>query len=456
MKPLFLARLLLASGLPLTLVANTAESTQVTATNITKEPTNIIFLVGDGMGVAYTSAYRYYQNDPSTPALEKTIFDQLLVGSAATHPNDQRHVTDSAAAATALATGVKTFNGAIGVDTDHKPLVSLLDRARELGYLTGVAVTCQVNHATPAAFIAHADSRQSYDSIANQYIDLRINGKPKVDLILGGGQEYFLRRDRNLVKEFETLGYTYYSDFKNLTNIKKLPALGLFSKTGMEPALESKYPLRLADMTKKSLELLGPSSKQKKPFFLMLEASQIDWCGHANDIACAMGEMRDMAATMTLIKEFIDQYPNTIFVATADHSTGGLALGTRGEYHWNAAVVRNIKATAPNIARRLLANKADWEVEWQTLTQLKLAEDERRNIDALITQSDENNSQLSLDQLTNQVLSLIDKYSSTGWSTSGHTGEDVQIFSYGKDARQFSGAMDNTDISQKLFNYLKP
>lgn len=419
------------------------------------EPTNVIFLIGDGMGVAYTSAYRYYQNDPATPQLEKTIFDQLLVGSASTYPDDQGQVTDSAAAATALASGSKTFNGAIGVNSQHQPLTSMLDRAKELGYLTGIAVTCQVNHATPAAFVAHADSRQSYDSIADQYVDLRIKDKPKVDLILGGGQEYFLRKDRNLIKEFETLGYSYEADFKDLDKIKKLPAIGLFSKMGMEPALESTYPLRLANMTQKSLELLG-SSKANKPFFLMLEASQIDWCGHANDIACAMGEMRDMAATMAAIKDFIDRHPNTIFVATADHSTGGLAIGTRGEYHWGAAVVRNIKATAPSIARRLLANKNTWKVEWQSLTQLKLAEDEQKTLDALITQSDENNTEASREQLTNQVLGLIDKYSSTGWSTKGHTGEDVQIFSYGKDSSQFAGAMDNTDIAKKLFTYLKP
>lgn len=444
-----LARALLSFGLTLGLAAQAAEEPIKTPT----EPTNIIFLVGDGMGVAYTSAYRYYQNDPATPQVEKTIFDQLLVGSASTYPDDQGQVTDSAAAATALATGVKTFNGAIGVNGQHQPLLTMLDRAKELGYLTGIAVTCQVNHATPAAFVAHADSRQSYDSIADQYVDLRIKDRPKVDLILGGGRDYFMRKDRNLVREFEALGYRYESDFKDLGNIKKLPALGLFSKMGMEPALESKYPLRLAEMTKKSLELL---SKNNKPFLLMLEASQIDWCGHANDIACAMGEMRDMAATMTLIKGFIDQHPNTIFVATADHSTGGLALGTKGEYQWGAAVVRNIKATAPKIARQLLANKTTWKAEWQSLTQLTLAEDEQKYLDALITQSDENNSQASLDQLNTQVLALIDKYSSTGWSTKGHTGEDVQIFSYGKNSAQFAGAMDNTDIAKKLFGYLKP
>jgi alkaline phosphatase len=416
--------------------------------------TNIIFLVGDGMGVAYTGAYRLYQDDLATPELDTTIFDEMLVGMSSTYPNDHNQVTDSAAAATALAAGVKTFNGAIGVNAQHVPVMSMLDKAKELGYLTGIAVTCQVNHATPAAFVAHADSRQSYEKIADQYVDLRINGKPKVDLILGGGQEYFVRKDRNLIKEFEALSYSYHSDLKDLDKIKKLPSIGLFSKGGLPPALESEHPLRLAEMTEKALVLLHSNSQ--KPFLLMLEASQIDWCGHANDIACAMGEMRDMAATMKLIKQFIDKNPNTIFVATADHSTGGLSIGARGQYQWGAGIVRNIKATAPTIARQLLASKNNWKSVWQSLTQIKLAEDEQRALDAFIVQADENNSEVIVGQVTAQVLAYIDKYSSTGWTTKGHTGEDVQIFSYGKGKSNFEGAMDNTDIAKKLFSYLKP
>jgi alkaline phosphatase len=187
--------------------------------------TNIIFLIGDGMGVAYTTAYRLYQDDPATVEVDKTIFDDMLVGMASTYADDHLLVTDSAAAATALACGIKTFNGAIGVDPQHKPVESMLDKARQLNYLTGIVVTSQVNHATPAAFVAHADSRQSYDKIADQYIDLRINNKPKVDLIFGGGQDHFIRKDRNLIKEFRAIGYSYESNLKNLSKIKQLPAL---------------------------------------------------------------------------------------------------------------------------------------------------------------------------------------------------------------------------------------
>ncbi len=420
--------------------------------------TNIIFLIGDGMGVAYTAAYRLYQDDPATTVVDSTVFDEMLVGMATTYPDDHTLVTDSAAAATALACGIKTFNGAIGVSSNHQPVESMLDKAKQKGYFTGIVVTSQVNHATPAAFVAHADSRQSYDKIADQYLDLRINGKPKVDLIFGGGQDYFIRKDRNLIKEFRAQGYTYDSDIKNLAKIKQLPAIGLFAGTGMEPALESANPLRLSEMTEKALRLFANAKKSKssKPFFLLLEASQIDWCGHANDIACAMGEMHDMAVAMKTIKQFIDKNPNTIFVATADHSTGGLSLGAKGQYQWNAAAIKNIKATASNIARQLLANKNNWRSVWQTLTQIKLADDEQKTLDGFINQADENTNDTNTGLITTQVLAYIDKYTATGWTTKGHTGEDVQVFSYGKGKENFSGAMDNTDIAKKLMGYLNP
>jgi len=256
-----------------------------------KEPTNIIYLIGDGMGVAYTSAYRYYHDDPNTPNIDRTVFDDMLVGMSSSYPHDEHfNVTDSAAAATALASGVKTFNGAIGMDAQREPVYSLLDVAKRKHYLTGIAVTSHVVHATPAAFVAHVGSRASYNSIADQYLDLRIDGKPKLDILFGAGKEYFIRKDRNLIAEFKKLGYSYEDTWDDLNTIKKYPAIGLFEATEMPSALDGKEPLRLAKMTEKALSLL-----EKKPFFLMLEASQIDWCGHVNDIACAMAEMHDMA-----------------------------------------------------------------------------------------------------------------------------------------------------------------
>lgn len=422
-----------------------------------KGKTNVIYLIGDGMGVAATSAYRYYNNTSNNKVVNKTIFDEMLVGMSSTYPDDEvANVTDSAAAATALATSVKTYNGAIGVDKQHNNVGSLLDIAKERGYLTGIAVTSQINHATPAAFVAHADSRFSYNQIADQYFDLRIHGKPKVDVLLGGGQEYYIRKDRNLVQEFKDIGYQYQDDINNLNQLTKAPALGLFAPTGMTFALDSAHPLRLAEMTQKALDLL-----QEKPFFLMLEASQIDWCAHANDVACTMAEMHDMAETMKVIKRFIDANPNTIFVATADHSTGGLSISAngefniRGEYMWLSNVVKKIKATGPVIAEKLVTNKAQWMNEWTALTSLPLTPQETQKMQQALDAVTEHKTKEEMMRVQTLALSIIDYYSCTGWTSKGHTGEDVQVFSYGKDKNNFVGAMDNVDIAKKLFTYLK-
>lgn len=413
-----------------------------------KEKPNVIYLVGDGMGVSYTSAYRYFINQEKNGDVDKTIFDELLVGSASTYPHDDKYeITDSAAAGTALASGVKTFNGAIGVDKDQHPVESLLVAARMKGYQTGIAVTSHVNDATPAVFVAHAASRRSLDEIADQYIDDRINDKPKLDLLLGGGSDYFVRKNRNLPNEFSALGYTYIDNLNALNDVKSLPLVGLFAAHGLTSALDSENPLRLTEMTKKSLELL-----QGKPFFLMLEASQIDWCGHKNDIACAMAEMHDMAETLKVIKSFIDKHPNTILVATADHSTGGLTIGANGDYNWRPSIIRNIKATASTITEKLLSNKKEWIVEWATLTSLTLTAQESDALQQALNAEETKNTKNNINKL---VLGYINKYSGTGWTTGGHTGEDVQIFSYGKGKKEFIGAMDNTEIAKKLFKIIK-
>lgn len=452
MKKIILCCLLLASATADCATKHTAPS----KANAGK--TNVIYLIGDGMGVAATSAYRYYSDTSDNKVVDKSIFDEMLVGMASTYPDDEvANVTDSAAAATALATSVKTYNGAIGVDRQHNSVDSLLDAAKKRGYLTGIAVTSQINHATPAAFVAHVDSRHSYDKIADQYLDLRINGKPKVDVMLGGGQQYFIRKDRNLVQEFKDLGYQYQDNIDNLNQLTKVPALGLFAPVGLTPALDSDHPLRLAEMTQKALDLL-----QEKPFFLMLEASQIDWCAHANDIACTMAEMRDMAETMKVIKRFIDANPNTIFVATADHSTGGLSISAngeyniRGEYMWLSKVVKKIKASGPVIAAKLVANKAQWQTQWMELTQLPLSPQETQKIQKALDAVSEAKTKEEMLAVQELVLTTIDYYTCTGWTTKGHTGEDVQVYSYGKDKSIFNGAMDNIDIAKKLFHYINP
>jgi alkaline phosphatase len=415
-----------------------------------EQPVNIVYLVGDGMGAPYITAYRYFSHNDKPIPVDRTLFDDWLMGTAQTYPHDDTYVTDSAAAATSLAAGVKTYNGAIGVDVNKQPVETILERAKRSGYTTAMVVTSSVTHATPASFAAHVNTRQEAERIADQYIDQKIDGKFKVDLLMGGGNKYFERKDRNLLKELKKGGYTYVNSFKKMDKLRKLPAVGLFADDGLPHALGSSEPLRLSKMVNKSLQLLNG---QKKPFFMLIEASQIDWCGHANDIACAMGEMADLHSTLAHIKTFVEQNPNTIFVMTADHSTGGLTIGANNEYVWRTPMIHRIKKTAEPIAKEMIAAKAKWEKSWAENTGITLLDSERETLGKLVEEGQKDYPAVRV-KLEQTLLKAISRATATGWTTYGHTGEDVPVFATGKHTELFKGNLNNIDIANQLFSLL--
>lgn len=406
-------------------------------------PRNVIYMIGDGMGPAYTTAYRYFKDDPTTKSVEQTVFDTMLTGMARTYPDDHTVVTDSAASATALSSGHKSYNGAIAVDTDKKPLKTMLEIAKQRGMTTALLATSQINHATPASFAAHNESRNNYDEIANDYIDNKIAGKLPVDLMLGGGTKYFIRDDRNLVDEFKAAGYQYGDDIQNLDQITQLPAIGLYAAKGLPFALDEN-PTRLTKLTSKALDLLD--NQNKDGFFVMIEGSQIDWCGHANDIACAMAEMDDFASAIEKAKAYVDKNKDTLLVITADHSTGGLTLGAHGQYKWEADVVHGVKATAGTITQHLLESD-DLKSVWNKYTSIAFTPENKIKLEQAKSMGDK--------ALNLAVKSIISDTSFTGWTTGGHTAVDVQVFAYGKGSEQFVGSQNNTDIADKLIHFIE-
>jgi len=418
--------------------------------NSTDETHNIIYLIGDGMGPAHTTAYRYYKASKKqlatgdTTVIAPTEFDRHLVGMASTYPADNTLVTDSAAGATALATGHKSYNGAIGITPDHEHQETLLERAKKLGMVTGVVSTSQINHATPASFIAHIDSRRKYDEIADQYVETRINGKIKSDIMLGGGTQYYRRDNRDIVAEFKKEGVDYIDALSDLDKLTKLPAMGLFAPKGLPFEVDShEQPKRLTRMTKKALELADSS---KKNFFLMIEGSQIDWCSHANDIACAMKEMEDFESTLKTVVEFARKDGNTTVVVTADHSTGGLTLGVGKGYSWLAHSVHKIRISGESFAVRVMEGEKPVEL-WNKYVDLPLEKEEQKQLEAIDKSAEPR-------EVQKLFVGLTAKKTDTGWTTSGHTAEDVQVYAFGPNADKFVGFQDNTDIAKKLFNIL--
>lgn len=463
MKSLFTA-----SAIALTVaVACASSSANAAAASKTIAPKNVIFMIGDGMGPAYLAAYRYYKDDATTKAVEPTIFDQLWVGVATTYPDDHTVVTDSAAAATALSTHIKSYNGAIAVDHDHKPLTTMMEIAKGKGMATGIVATAQINHATPAAFMAHNKTRKAYNEIANDYVDNKVGGKFVADVMFGGGISYFERKDRNLAGEFKQAGYQYANNWQDFTKINKLPAMALLSPVGFPSALDTQVPQPLAQMTEKALTLLG---KEKQGFAIMIEGSQIDWCGHANDVACAMAEMQDFDNAIRVAKAFVDKHPDTLLVITADHETGGLSLGSKGVYAWKRDVIKGVKQTAATLAKTLVQTAPEQLANvWQAQTSLKLTDAEWTALAANIAaikpvfngkdwskEQDllEAEAEL-LEPLAKNIKQLVDQYSQTGWTSGAHTAIDVPVMAYGAGAAQFAGFQDNTQIAEKLLKVIE-
>ncbi len=279
------------------------------------KPKNVILLIGDGMGLPQITGAMYMNNN-------KTIFERFKnIGFHKSHSADNL-VTDSGAGATAFASGVKTYNGAIGVNAQKEFVPTLLEMAEQKGMATGLVATSSITHATPAAFIAHVTGREDTESIALSFLNTEI------DIFIGGGLDDFERRvdQRNLVTELKTKGYEISSFFQ--TSIDALD-ISTNKNVGYFTANAEPLPVRegrdyLPKATMKSLEFLNTRSPHG--FFIMIEGSQIDWAGHANDANYVITEMHEFEKVIEQALDYAKRDKTTLVVVTADHETGGFAV----------------------------------------------------------------------------------------------------------------------------------
>lgn len=277
---------------------------------------NVIFMVGDGMGVAQITAAMYSKEGPL--ALESFPVTGMHKNSSA-----DDLITDSAAGATAFSIGMKTYNGAIGVDAKGKKQETLLEEAEKKGYATGLIATSTITHATPASFIAHQSNRKLEEEIAADFL------KTDIDLFIGGGMKYFARRkkdERDLVKELQAKGYTVADYFhQELAEVNMDPSTPMAYFTSDDkpiPAAEGRDYLALA--SERGLNFL--KARSEKGFFVVIEGSQIDWGGHANNSDYIITETLDFDQAIAKVLEFAKMDGNTLVVVTADHETGGYSI----------------------------------------------------------------------------------------------------------------------------------
>ena len=277
-----------------------------------KKPLNIILLIGDGMGLSQVSSAFYYKEGTINISRFKNI--GLFTNSSSSHK-----ITDSAAGATAFSCGKKTYNGAVGMDTDSLPINNITELLVNKGYISGLVATSSITHATPAAFYAHAKLRKKEELIASQ---LPVSN---IRFFAAGGLQYFNKRT-DAINYYDTLLHKGFivdtvALSKNIEDYNTKYGF-LLSGDGMPKQIEGREDF-LPKATDLAIEYL---SKSDSGFFLMVEGSQIDWAGHDNDSEYLISEMIDFDNAVGKALDFAEKDGNTLVIVLADHETGGFAL----------------------------------------------------------------------------------------------------------------------------------
>lgn len=367
----------------------------------------IFLFIGDGMGnsqVGVTEAYMSWKEGKLGGA--QLSFTQFPVFGTATSHSANSNITDSSAAGTAIAAGVKTNNGYLGVDPEGNPVKSMSYDLKEDGYSIGIISSVPINHATPGSFYGHNIDRGEYYAIIKE--------------IPATGFEYFASsgilhsfgpdgNSESSTALLEQQGYDVCfgkADFEqSRQNNDRIVLCQEYNKdvdpvnynsTDNKPEGE----ITLAEMVQYGIDFLGT----EEPFFIMCEGGEIDWACHSNKTLPMINATIAFSDAVAVAYEFYKQHPDeTLIVVTADHATGGVALGTRGKSH---------------------GGFAELERNWA-----------------------ENNNSHNLDSKANSELN---ERANIGWTTGGHTGEPVPVYAVGVGAEKFAGRMDNTDIKGKI------
>lgn len=326
------------NSLLLTKVLFTAVVCLLLAQSVLAAEAKYVFLfIGDGMSVSQASAaemYRASLKGEAKPGLEKLTFSTFPAQGMTTTYSSESLITDSAAAGTAMAAGVKTYNAGLGVDADGKPVRTFAEMARDAGMKIGIVSSVSLDHATPAAFYAHQKSRKNYYEIG---LELAAS---KFDYFAGGG---FIdpagkksKKDgdkQNVLDAIKGAGYSYINDKAGFSALKpgiKAVVVNprLQDEESMPYAIDTTADdISLADLTSKGIEVLN----NPKGFFMMVESGKIDWACHANDAKAAIGDVLAFDEAVAKAMEFAAKHPKeTLIVVTGDHETGGLTLGFSG------------------------------------------------------------------------------------------------------------------------------
>ncbi|MFK4415506.1 alkaline phosphatase [Bacillus sp. RC251] len=413
---------------------------------------NVIIMVMDGTSSSATTLARLYKGKP-------LALDEIVTGGVRTYSAESA-ITDSAPAATALATGNKSNSGYVGIlpsivsspglksikeEDKLRPVANVLEGAKRTGRATGIVATAEIQHATPAGFSAHHINRKRFDVIAEQQV------YQNIDVVLGGGKEALLpikRKDgEDLVKVIQDKGYDFVETKDALLNSKSKKIWGSFSHNALafdmdREATNPEQPT-LSQMTEKAIQTL---SKDKDGFFLFVEGSKPDWAAHVNDPIGMISDVLAFDNAVAEALEFAKKDGNTMLIAVTDHGNSGISIGnvntTKG---YNITPVsayigplKKSKMTLEGATNKLKSDLSNVDDVAKLYGLDNLTYDEKERVKAAKKKSD----------VGPILTTLLANHANIGFTTGGHTGEDVFLYSYGP--QKPKSLIQNTDIAKTM------
>ncbi|MBD3206295.1 alkaline phosphatase [Candidatus Bathyarchaeota archaeon] len=431
---------------------------------------NVIVLVPDGCNQNIQTLARWYSDEP-------LVLDSMVSGSVSTYMANSI-ITGSAAAATAFATGHKTSVRFLGVGprTDdlltgfeptaapYAPIASVLEGSKLNGKAVGLIATSRISHATPAAYACHIDDRGKDNDIMENMV------YEDIDVVFGGGFRHLIndtdsytttfgdtwggkRTDgQNLYQVLLDRGYSFVDNEDDMDSLTSGPVWGMFDDSHMDPEMdrETLHPTQpsLADMTAKAIQLL---SKDPEGFFLMVEGSQIDWAGHANDGAYMVTDFIEFDEAVKVAVNFAKSDKRTLVLVFPDHNTGGMTLGNYGPGGAYTHVTYE-ELVEPLKGMTMSSGALAGKVDSLTISGVKDAISEYWNINISNDSAQkilDLEAELGLSYAIAHIVSM--EYTHIGWTTFGHNGGDVPLWSYsshpGRGFSGVSGFYDNTELA---------
>ncbi|MDA3886196.1 MAG: alkaline phosphatase [Candidatus Delongbacteria bacterium] len=444
-----------------------------------KSPKYIFLFIGDGMGLSHVAL-----SDAMTDE-KLTMLTFPTTGSITTFAED-RYITDSAAAGTALATGEKTSCGTISQDSSHtRNIETMAEIAKKKGMKVGIVSSVSIDHATPACFYAHQKSRSEYYDIAIQMASSNFD-------YFGGG---FAKGNRekygpgDIVAKMDSAGYSMLTKREELVNSNSEKIWAYNNTTDYSKALyyEIDRPedhIKLSEFTKFGIEHLANDNG----FFMMVEGGRIDWASHGNDGASMVKDLIEFDNSVAEAVKFYNEHPNeTLIIVTADHETGGLALGNALTGYQSSYNLLNYQKISQDFLSDKVSlwkkeKKVTYEMAMDSIKvyfglgdkelnpELELIEYETKLLKKAYDYSMTGKSEMDKydaylmygggDPFSKMVVQTLNTKASIGWPTFAHTAYPVPVFAIGQGHEEFTGYYDNTDLAKKIIklgklNYIK-